>query len=127
VVPFSPAAGLLEWVEDTLPLAEYLIGSDRAGGAHKRYAKPGEITHQQAQFTMRNAAGTDLRKRWARASSAPSTPTCLAHPARDAPALKGPAWSCRQSPVKEVQAGISIHAEIGEAFQCWVESGRLRW
>ena len=29
VVPFSPSAGLLEWVEDTLPLTEYLIGPNK--------------------------------------------------------------------------------------------------
>lgn len=39
VVPFSPCAGLLEWVDNTLCLTEYLVGADRASGAHKRYAK----------------------------------------------------------------------------------------
>ncbi|KAM3751704.1 hypothetical protein ACB098_04G130100 [Castanea mollissima] len=37
VVPFTPSAGVLEWVDGTLPLAEYLIGSTRNGGAHDRY------------------------------------------------------------------------------------------
>lgn len=36
VVPFSPFAGLLEWVEETMPLANYLLGSDRSTGAHMR-------------------------------------------------------------------------------------------
>ncbi|XP_055826815.1 serine/threonine-protein kinase ATM isoform X2 [Solanum dulcamara] len=36
VVPFTPSAGVLEWVNGTLPLGEYLIGS-RDGGAHGRY------------------------------------------------------------------------------------------
>ena len=43
VVPFSPAAGLLEWVEETIPLSEYLNGPDRASGAHARYARPGAL------------------------------------------------------------------------------------
>lgn len=30
-------AGVLEWVEGTVPLGEYLLGSNRAGGAHGRY------------------------------------------------------------------------------------------
>ncbi|KAJ7956242.1 Serine/threonine-protein kinase ATM [Quillaja saponaria] len=37
VVPFTPSAGILEWVNGTLPLGEYLIGSMRNGGAHGRY------------------------------------------------------------------------------------------
>ncbi|CAI5957055.1 unnamed protein product [Closterium sp. NIES-64] len=37
VVPFTPSAGLLEWVDGTLPLGEYLLGSTRKGGAHARY------------------------------------------------------------------------------------------
>ncbi|KAJ0603861.1 putative non-specific serine/threonine protein kinase [Helianthus annuus] len=37
VVPFTPSAGVLEWVNGTLPLGEYLTGSSRSGGAHGRY------------------------------------------------------------------------------------------
>ncbi|XP_017218492.1 serine/threonine-protein kinase ATM [Daucus carota subsp. sativus] len=37
VVPFTPSAGVLEWVNGTVPLGEYLIGSMRSGGAHGRY------------------------------------------------------------------------------------------
>ncbi|CAI0398621.1 unnamed protein product, partial [Linum tenue] len=37
VVPFTPSAGVLEWVNGTLPVGEYLIGSTRNGGAHGRY------------------------------------------------------------------------------------------
>ncbi|XP_061953335.1 serine/threonine-protein kinase ATM isoform X2 [Populus nigra] len=37
VVPFTPSAGVLEWVNGTFPLGEYLIGSTRNGGAHGRY------------------------------------------------------------------------------------------
>ncbi|KAI9087642.1 hypothetical protein K1719_030512 [Acacia pycnantha] len=37
VVPFTPSAGVLEWVNGTLPLGEYLMGSMRNGGAHARY------------------------------------------------------------------------------------------
>ncbi|XP_009622788.1 serine/threonine-protein kinase ATM isoform X4 [Nicotiana tomentosiformis] len=37
VVPFTPSAGVLEWVNGTLPLGDYLIGSTRDGGAHGRY------------------------------------------------------------------------------------------
>ncbi|KAI4341400.1 hypothetical protein MLD38_026129 [Melastoma candidum] len=39
VVPFTPSAGVLEWVNGTLPLGEYLIGSTRNGGAHGRYGR----------------------------------------------------------------------------------------
>ena len=44
VVPFSPAAGLLEWVEDTEPLGKYLLGEDRVSGAHRRYARSGDYS-----------------------------------------------------------------------------------
>ncbi|KAL3628823.1 hypothetical protein CASFOL_027869 [Castilleja foliolosa] len=37
VVPFTPSAGVLEWVNGTFPLGEYLIGSSRNGGAHGCY------------------------------------------------------------------------------------------
>lgn len=43
VVPFSPSAGLLEWVEHTLPLSDYLLGPTRTGGAHARYKRPGDL------------------------------------------------------------------------------------
>ncbi|KAK1384232.1 hypothetical protein POM88_021967 [Heracleum sosnowskyi] len=37
VVPFTSSAGVLEWVNGTVPLGEYLIGRMRSGGAHGRY------------------------------------------------------------------------------------------
>nr|XP_029123739.1 serine/threonine-protein kinase ATM isoform X3 [Elaeis guineensis] len=37
VVPFTPSAGVVEWVDRTVPLGEYLLGSTRNGGAHGRY------------------------------------------------------------------------------------------
>ena len=52
VVPFSPAAGLLEWVEDTVPLGRYLIGEDRMSGAHRRYARPGELSFFESYTAM---------------------------------------------------------------------------
>ena len=52
MVPFSPAAGLLEWVEDTVPLGRYLIGEDRMSGAHRRYARPGELSFFDAYKAM---------------------------------------------------------------------------
>ena len=35
-VPFSPSSGLLQWVDDCIPLSEYLLGPDRNSGAHGR-------------------------------------------------------------------------------------------
>lgn len=70
VVPFSPAAGLLEWCEDTVPIGEYLLGGgDRDSGAHSRYAVPGQVTNVQAQQIMRDGDTKTLRKRCVRASS----------------------------------------------------------
>lgn len=64
VVPFSPAAGLLEWVEDTVPLGGYLLGNDRQSGAHKRYARPGELSFFDCH-TMMSKGQQDGRPRQA--------------------------------------------------------------
>lgn len=37
VVPFTPSAGVLEWVDGTVPLGDYLIGSVKNRGAHGCY------------------------------------------------------------------------------------------
>ena len=38
MIPLSPSAGLLEWVENTVPVGEYLIGSKNPKeSAHCRY------------------------------------------------------------------------------------------
>ncbi|WVZ71912.1 hypothetical protein U9M48_020441, partial [Paspalum notatum var. saurae] len=37
VVPFTPSAGVVEWVNGTVPLGEYLLGSTKTSGAHGRY------------------------------------------------------------------------------------------
>ncbi|XP_077244126.1 serine/Threonine-kinase ATM-like protein isoform X2 [Tasmannia lanceolata] len=51
VVPFTPSAGVLEWVDRTIPLGEYLLGSMRNGGAHGRYG-PGDWTFLQCREYM---------------------------------------------------------------------------
>ena len=64
VVPFSPAAGLLEWVEDTLPLSDYLTGRSRLEGAHARYRRPGDLGFVDAYQAMAPpAAGQPARGR----------------------------------------------------------------
>lgn len=47
-VPLSPASGVLEWVENTIPLAIYLINSK---GAHSRYY-PGEWSNNMCHMHM---------------------------------------------------------------------------
>ncbi|KAM6570000.1 hypothetical protein CsatB_017985 [Cannabis sativa] len=59
VVPFTPSAGVLEWVNGTLPLGEYLIGSMRTGGAHGRYGV-GDWSFLKCREHMANAK--DKRK-----------------------------------------------------------------
>ncbi|XP_042436712.1 serine/threonine-protein kinase ATM-like isoform X3 [Zingiber officinale] len=53
VVPFTPSAGILEWVDRTIPLGEYLLGSARNGGAHGRYGV-GDWTFLQCREFMMN-------------------------------------------------------------------------
>ena len=47
VVPFTPAAGLLAWVENTIPLNNYLVGENRLSGAHLRYKRTGDYSFGQ--------------------------------------------------------------------------------
>jgi ataxia telangiectasia mutated family protein len=60
VVPFTPASGLLEWVEETMPLNDYLIGKDRESGAHARYKRPGDYEFVSCHRAMAKTAGTAL-------------------------------------------------------------------
>ncbi|KAJ0962868.1 hypothetical protein J5N97_027990 [Dioscorea zingiberensis] len=53
VVPFTPSAGVLEWVNGTIPLGEYLLGNTRIGGAHARYGV-GDWTFPQCREYMAN-------------------------------------------------------------------------
>ncbi|XP_056686258.1 serine/threonine-protein kinase ATM isoform X2 [Spinacia oleracea] len=59
VVPFTPSAGILEWVDGTLPLGEYLIGSSRNGGLHGRYGA-GDWSFSKCREHMMNVK--DKRK-----------------------------------------------------------------
>ncbi|KAL3152004.1 hypothetical protein ABBQ32_001124 [Trebouxia sp. C0010 RCD-2024] len=61
VVPFSPASGLLEWVEDTVPVHDYLTGKDKHSGAHKRYKKRGDMAFAQCFQAMHKAKRNQLR------------------------------------------------------------------
>ena len=62
VVPFSPSAGLLQWVEETLPMMEWLTGDNRLSGGHARYARPGDYTFVQCQQAILNSSRPALRK-----------------------------------------------------------------
>ncbi|PKA53875.1 Serine/threonine-protein kinase ATM [Apostasia shenzhenica] len=53
VVPFTPSAGVVEWVDRTIPLGEYLLGSSRIGGAHGRYGA-GDWSFLQCREHMTN-------------------------------------------------------------------------
>ncbi|KAK9814933.1 hypothetical protein WJX73_002395 [Symbiochloris irregularis] len=70
VVPFSPFAGLLQWVEDTTPIMEWLVGAPgRSEGAHQRYAQPGDWQHVQCQNHMREQPASELLQRFKQACS----------------------------------------------------------
>ncbi len=45
VIPLSPVAGLLEWVENTIPIGEYLIGTyrDQLNCAHVKYRRKDKV------------------------------------------------------------------------------------
>ena len=52
VVPLAQTAGVLQWVEDTIPLTHYLVGATRAVGAHGRF-RPGDLSTQAARAKMK--------------------------------------------------------------------------
>lgn len=58
IVPLSPAAGVLEFVKDSVTIGDYLTGSQKGDvGAHSRYC-PGELGYWDA-FNMLKAAEND--------------------------------------------------------------------
>lgn len=48
VLALAPDAGIIQFVDNTQSLGEYLVGSG-AGGAHERYRLPGGMTHPEAR------------------------------------------------------------------------------
>jgi ataxia telangiectasia mutated family protein len=50
VIPLSPNTGILEWVENTIPIGEYLIGNPKnpKNGAHVRY-RPNDKSSDQCK------------------------------------------------------------------------------
>ena len=56
VVPLSPSAGLVEWVQNTVALGEYLTGTPAAPGqgAHVRY-NPGDLLPAECRKRMAEA------------------------------------------------------------------------
>ncbi len=65
VVPFTPSAGLLAWVEQTVPLNNYLVGEDRTSGAHVRYARKRDWSFVQCFLAVQKSASNKkpLRQR----------------------------------------------------------------
>eukprot|EP00818_Percolomonas_sp_WS_P004312 CAMPEP_0117435454 /NCGR_PEP_ID=MMETSP0759-20121206/490_1 /TAXON_ID=63605 /ORGANISM="Percolomonas cosmopolitus, Strain WS" /LENGTH=2884 /DNA_ID=CAMNT_0005227003 /DNA_START=126 /DNA_END=8781 /DNA_ORIENTATION=+ len=59
VIPLSPRSGILGWVENTIPLAEYLIGENDAplNCAHVRY-RPQDELHSKCRNLINIAAKT---------------------------------------------------------------------
>ena len=59
VVPFTPAAGLLEWVEETEPLLPYLIGDHPfRGGAWGRYHRSHDKDFVQSRSALETVQKT---------------------------------------------------------------------
>jgi ataxia telangiectasia mutated family protein len=64
VIPLTPCAGLLEWVQNTIPLGQYLIGTarDYKSGAHVRY-RPGDMLSADCRKEMQEAATAKKRRK----------------------------------------------------------------
>lgn len=79
VIPLSPMAGLLEWVENTMPLQEYLVGtsSNTKNAAHVRFRPKDKLNSEcRAELT---AATTEDQKRKAYQSIVNSFKPVLHH------------------------------------------------
>jgi len=48
IVPLAPQAGVIEWVEHTLPFGMYLVPRNEPKGAHERYF-PEDLKHTQCR------------------------------------------------------------------------------
>lgn len=60
VVPFSPFAGIIGFVENTMPIGAFLLGGEGKPAAHVRY-RPGDwsIDQQRKRLFMERKAGRD--------------------------------------------------------------------
>ncbi|CAL8069908.1 unnamed protein product [Orchesella dallaii] len=66
VIPLSQRTGLIEWVENTQTLGEYLVGnpSDPDAGAHPRY-RPNDFKPQQCRLKLLEARNCgDIEKKY---------------------------------------------------------------
>ena len=62
VIPLTPAAGVLEWVDGSMALGSFLVaGGDGSGGAHKRI-HPTDLSHAEAHQILRRAATDEKTK-----------------------------------------------------------------
>lgn len=57
------SAGVMEWVLETVPLDDYLLGKEDTSEicAHGRYKRPGDITFDEARLLMQDADALKLR------------------------------------------------------------------
>ena len=62
VIPLSPAAGILEWVQQTTPMAHYLLGEeqDSPKSAHLRY-RPQDLTSRKCAEMLKSASDAGKR------------------------------------------------------------------
>jgi ataxia telangiectasia mutated family protein len=59
IVPLSMRSGVLEWVENTMPIGEYLAGRSGDGGAHTKYRPKDKNPHRcRVDFKVTRPSGT---------------------------------------------------------------------
>jgi ataxia telangiectasia mutated family protein len=63
VLPLSPSSGVLEWVEGTLPIMDFLTGSYTSGeiGAHSRYY-PNEWSYRLCRSHLESSSADEKRQ-----------------------------------------------------------------
>eukprot|EP00754_Rhynchopus_humris_P014175 Rhum_TRINITY_DN14378_c9_g1::Rhum_TRINITY_DN14378_c9_g1_i1::g.84380::m.84380/K04728/ATM, TEL1; ataxia telangiectasia mutated family protein len=62
VVSLSPTSGVVQWVNDTIPMGEWLLGRTGSVGAHQRY-RPNDMTPREARIALGRKGLSDSEKR----------------------------------------------------------------
>ena len=62
VVPLSQRSGILEWCQNTQPIALFLEGHDKKSGAHKRY-HPKELDSRSCRSEMNRVSKSSIQSR----------------------------------------------------------------
>ncbi|CAH0564566.1 unnamed protein product [Brassicogethes aeneus] len=65
IMPLSMRSGILEWVENSMPIGNYLVGGPGLEGAHFRYKSKEELSPTECLYQYKNGVGESQEVRLA--------------------------------------------------------------